>query len=74
MIVGYGNDCYNTDDNHEIPKTPNTLGGITVWSTSDWKRLEDLKIGEIMDVHFNSTAAKVIAAAHNGKISVVDLE
>ena len=49
-------------------------GGVTVWSTADWKKITDQKIGGIADVHFNSDSNKIIAAERYGKISIIELE
>ena len=48
--------------------------GVTVWSTANWKKITDQKIGYIMDVHFNSESNKIIAAHWKGEISIIDLE
>ena len=49
-------------------------GGVTVWSTADWKKIAEVKIGEIVDVKFNSGSNKILAVRRSGEISMVDIE
>ena len=50
------------------------LSGVRVWSTTDWKELADLKIGNIEDVKFNSASNKILAACGSGEIFIIGLE
>ena len=47
-------------------------GGVTIWSTTEWKKLADLILGWTVDVRFNSN--KILAAHCDARISIVDLE
>ena len=71
----HSDDCYNFSfDSEQRMLAVANWEGIAVWSTSDWKKLADLKIGWIVDVHFNSTSTKILAAGSSGEISIIDLE
>ena len=71
----YSNYCYRLNfDSERRLLTVGYGSGITVWSTTDWDNLADLKIGEIVDVRFNSTSTKILAAHYGGKISIIDLQ
>ena len=50
------------------------LSGVRVWSTTDWKELADLKIGNIEDVKFNSASNKILAADFDGKLHIINLD
>lgn len=75
QTLEHSNGCYRFQLNTE--KTLLAVGyrdGLALWSTADWSKLADQKIGHIVDVHFNSTSSKVIAADRQGEVSVIDLE
>ena len=75
QTLEHSNGCYRFQLNQE--KTLLAVGyrdGLTLWSTADWAKLADQKIGHIVDVHFNLASSKAIVADREGEVSVIDLE
>ena len=71
----HSNNCYNFDlDKENRLLAVATSGGVTLWRLDRYEKIAEEKIGKTVDVKFNKTATKIIAATFEGAVYAISLE